>query len=201
VRKRVGEYLVERGILTAAQVDRIVEHGQKSKLRFGEAAIDLGVLTRDQLFKVFGPANDTDFFALDPLFYPETTRGLFTAESMLKYGILPLGIGTESKFLKTRKVLNLGILDPSRQDSIAFAEMRLSELRQGQENTFRKAIEGLKGIKVFLVLADQFLGILHSIYQVREDTVRSRDAADLDPTIVMYLDGMPGSAMKSVETR
>jgi hypothetical protein len=193
VRKRVGEYLVERGMLTVAQVDRIVEHGRKSKLRFGEAAVDLGVLTRDQLYKVFGPSNDTDFFALDPLFYPESTKGLFTAEEMLEYGILPIGVGTEPGFLKTRKVLNLGMLDPERRDSVAFAEMRLSLVQQQPEHPHRKILNGIQATKVFLILTDQFLGILHSAYGIGEETVRSRDAASLDPMIVMYLDTVPGA--------
>lgn len=195
----MGEYLVERGLLTSVQVETILEHGRKSKLRFGEAAVDLGILTKDQLFRVFGPSNGTDFFSLDPLYYPEVTRGIFTPESMLKYGLLPLGAGKESGFLKSRKVLNVGLLDPAREDAIAFAEMRVAELKQ-QESSHRKVLEGIQGIKVFLILADQFLGILHTIYQVEEETVRGRDAASLDPTIVMYLDGMPGSNMKSVET-
>jgi hypothetical protein len=199
VRKRVGEYLVERGLLTIAQVDRIVEHGRKSKLRFGDSAVDLGILTRDQLFRVFGPSNTADFFALDPLFYPESTKGLFIAEEMLKYGILPIGVGTEPGFLKTRKVLNLGLLDPERRDSVAFAEMRLSEVQQLPDHPHRKILNGIQATKVFLILSDQFLGILHSVYGVREENVRSKDAASLDPTIVMYLDGIPGASMKSVE--
>jgi hypothetical protein len=163
--------------------------------------VDLGILTRDQLFRVFGPSNETDFFALDPLYYPEVTRGLFTAEEMLQYGLLPIGVGTEPGFFKSRKVLNLGLLDPSREDALGFAEIRLNELKQRQDPSHRKVLEGIQGIKVFLVLTEQFLGILHAVYQVGEETVRGRDAASLDPTIVMYLDGIPRSDLRSVETR
>jgi hypothetical protein len=194
---RVGEFLVDRGLLTPTQVDRILDHGKKRGLRFGESAIDLGILTKDQLYRVFGPSNETDFFALDPKFYPETTKGLFDVDTMLKFGMLPIGVGTEPGFLKTRKVLNLGILDPNRKDSLDFAEAKLKEIQAQADHSLRKALGSAQGIKVFLILTDQFLGILRSAHGVTEDTIRGKDAAVLDPTIVMYLDGIPGGAVNT----
>ena len=53
--KAIGQFLVERGVLNQIQVEQILEFSKKTGLRFGEAGLELGLLSYQTLEKVFGP--------------------------------------------------------------------------------------------------------------------------------------------------
>jgi hypothetical protein len=179
MRKRIGEFLVEKGVLTPGQVNQILKYGQDNGLRFGEAGQELGILTREQLISVFGPSFAIDFFHLDSKYYPEVTRDLFAPEMLVRLGMLPLGFKTEKKLFRTQKVLNLGLLDPSRRDAVDEAmRAAVTKLGDGQ----------VQGVKVFLVLADQFLSVLSRVYGMDDAELRGRDASQVDGTLAMFLE-------------
>ncbi len=177
MRRRIGEYLVDRGILTSGQVDQILKHSEKSGLRFGEAGMDLGVLSRESLIKAFGRNYHIDFFHVHPDFFPEVTRGLLDKDFVLKYGALPLGLKQVPGLFRSRKLLNLGLLDPSRQDAIEAA----SEIA-------RPVIDSFTGIKTYLVLAHDFVPVLEKVYRVPTESLAAMPADALDPTLKMFLE-------------
>lgn len=178
MRLRIGEYLVDRGILTSGQVEQILKHGQKTGLRFGEAGMDLGVLSRDSLIKAFGRNYHIDFFHVHPNFFPEVTRGLLNKETVMKYGALPLGLKQVPGLFRSRKLLNLGLLDPSRQDAIEAA----SELARPSVG------ETFAGVKTYLVLAHDFVPVLEKVYGVPSESLAAMPPHALDPTLKMFLE-------------
>jgi hypothetical protein len=179
MRKRIGEFLVEKGVLTPTQVELILKHGHETGLRFGEAAMDLGVLTREQMIDVFGPSFAVDFFHVDAEYFPKITQDLLPVETMVRLGVLPLGFKTEKKWFRTRRLLNLGVLDPERKEAAGEA-LRAAAAKPG--------VGEVQGTKVFLVLADQFLQVLARVYQVDEARLRAMDPAAVDPTLMMFLE-------------
>lgn len=52
VRERLGEVLYRHGVLSREQVERCAEATIGGRLRFGEAAVKLGFVTREQLFRL-----------------------------------------------------------------------------------------------------------------------------------------------------
>jgi hypothetical protein len=52
--ERIGEVLVKIGALTPSQSEQCREHAVASNLRFGEAVVELGFLTREKLFGLLG---------------------------------------------------------------------------------------------------------------------------------------------------
>lgn len=54
VRERLGEVLYRHGVLSREQVDQCSEATLGGRLRFGEAAVKLGLVTREQLFRLMG---------------------------------------------------------------------------------------------------------------------------------------------------
>lgn len=178
MRRRIGEYLVDRGILTSGQVEQILKHGQKTGLRFGEAGMDLGVLSRDSLIKAFGRNYHIDFFHVHPDFFPEVTRTLLSKELVLKLGALPLGLKQVPGLFRSRKLLNLGLLDPSRQDAIEVA----SELARPTIG------DSFAGVKTYLVLAHDFIPVLEKVYGVPTESLAVMPADALDPTLKMFLE-------------
>jgi hypothetical protein len=187
---RIGEFLVQKGVLTGPQVDQILEHGKRQSLRFGEAGIDLGLLTEKKLVDVFGKNYRVDFFHVDARYFPQETKSVFAVEEILRWGALPLGSKTEYRFFRKGKILNVGLLDPGRQDAkLAIAAATES---QGEGKKYTQ-------LKFFLVLADQFLSILQSVYGVNPETLRkeNRDSKlqgqglqdGIDKTLAMFIEG------------
>lgn len=175
----IGQFLVEKGLIQQSQIPMILAYAKKNNLRFGEAALAMHLFTRDELIQVLGPNYLIDFFQLDPAYFPQATKDLFSKDIILKYGALPLGYKTEYKLFRTKKILNVGLLDPSQKE-------RAEQVQNiAQEKLGKNAIAA---IKVFLILADQYLDILSSVYGVSEDEIRRQDLQKLDPTLSMFLD-------------
>jgi hypothetical protein len=179
MQKKIGEFLLEQGLLTEGQRDEILKYSQRTGIRFGDAGMQLGFITRSQLIDLFGPNYRIDFFSLDPRYFPQVTRDLLDTDLMLRFGALPLGYKTEFKLFRSRKMLNVGLLNPSRTDVLPGIEHAVQQkLGPGK----------VKGIKPFLVLADQYLAILSAVYGISEDSLRQLEPARLDPTLSMFLD-------------
>ncbi len=176
MKKRVGTFLLEKGLLTPKQLEDVLSYGKKHSLRVGDAAIELGLLSHNDLAKVFGPSHKFDFFYMDYRYLPKQTRDLFPIEFMLKHGVIPLGFKTEWKFFKKKRYLNLGLLAPERQESVIQAETIAKE-----------RLANLYGTKVFLVLADQFIQTLNQAYKIPTDQISTKATEGLDPILEMFI--------------
>ena len=73
VRERLGEVLFRYGILTREQVERCGDASADGSLRFGEAAVKLGLLAREKLFELMARQTEEIFYGLllvaDGMFY------------------------------------------------------------------------------------------------------------------------------------
>jgi len=178
MRRRIGEYLVSRGILTENDVRKVLLHGRRRRLRFGEAGVDLGLLSRDILLRVFGESYAIDFFNLDPAFYPPNMVDLLEVEFLLGLGSLPLGFKTEFRFFRRCRSLNIGMLNPTRRESVA-----------ALENQVRSSLEVDKRhpVRIYLIVVDQFLEVLRSCFKLTPDDILKRGESRLDPILWQHL--------------
>lgn len=181
MRKRIGEFLVEKGVLSAGAVDRVLQHARSSGLRFGDAAMDLGLIDRDTMISVFGPSYRVDFFHIEPEYFPKVTRDLLPLDLMVRCGALPLGYKREFRFFRARKMLNIGIINPERKDAIAEIERFLRVRPEG---------ETIAGLKIYLVLSDQFLDVLDSVYQMSEIEIRALPGERVDGTLQLFIENV-----------
>jgi hypothetical protein len=94
----------------------VVAYADKHDLKFGEAAVELGLITPSELRQVlvypFGKEKYVDLRTVPSL---EKFTGLISYESCLKYGVLPLG-DFRSLGSAFQRVLILGALDPEAAD-------------------------------------------------------------------------------------
>lgn len=178
VRKRIGEFLVEKGLITQAQVEEILAHSRKTGMRFGEAGMDLGIVTRERLVRLFGPSYKTDFFNLEPRYFPEVTRDVLSSDTLIRNGALLLGYKTEYRFFRATKRLNVGLLSPEDKDAAAAVEKAARE---------KLGAKGFDGLKIFLVLADQYLEVLRQVYQVPDAEIREREPSQVDATLQLFV--------------
>lgn len=172
---KIGEFLVERGLLTPEQVKQILEYSQRTGLRFGDAGIQLNLLTPKRL------ARNVPFFNLNPDYFPEGTRGVLSVDSVLKLGALPLGIKEEKRWFRpAQTVLNIGLIDPWKRGIIDEVEAAVTpELRRMHPHLY---------IKLYLVLADQFLDTVKKAYGVGPSEISQRPAQELDPSLIFCLE-------------
>jgi hypothetical protein len=177
MRRRIGEFLVAKGILTSEQVDRVLVHSRRTSLRFGEAGQALGVLTVEMMKRLLGVHHEVDFFNLDPSLFPRETQELLPLEAILRLGALPLGVADQQKIFRSKKALRLGLLDPSRAEAVREAARLASE---------RPGAKEFEEVRVFLVVADQFADILREVYGLQESALKALGPEELDPTLVEF---------------
>lgn len=183
MRKRIGDIFVEKRLLTQAQLEQVLEYSRANGVRFGDAAQKMGLVTPKAVERIFGASNRFDFFYLDVNFFPAVTKEIFAVPTILKNGVLPLGFKTEQKFFRTRKLLNLGLLTPNRQVDVLPELDRIAKEKMG-ENAFQD-------FKIYLILADQFLGVLSRHFDFTEAMVRNFEG-ELDEALVLHLEGGTG---------
>ena len=175
---RIGDFLVEKKVLNKAQVQQILDHAKTNRLRFGEAALELGILDEEKMIRIFGRNYSVDFFHLDPNYFPKETREVLSPDFMLKYGALALGFKTEYRFFKPRRVLNIGLLDPGQKQTIR-------EVEEAAEKSLGS--EAFAGVKIFLILADQFLDVVNAVYSINELQIGQRPTQEVDKTLALFL--------------
>jgi len=178
-RLRIGEFLVNRGALTTQQVDNVLLHSETTGLRFGESAMDLGYLNERKMLEIFGPSFRVDFFHLNPAYFPESTKSLFSLSDIVRLGFLPLGIKMESKLLIKRRMLNIGILNPSNQ-------LLVSEIKDLVAKVDDR--EKIDGIKTYLILTDQFIDVLDKVYEKSVQSLQALEPSERDDTLSLFLE-------------
>ena len=179
MRQRIGDVLIERKLLIASQVEDVLSHSRQTGLRFGEAAVSLGLITQADLVASFGPSFGADYFYLNPEHFPKTTQALYAVPFMLKHGVLALGVKTEHTFLSQKLFLNVGLLDPSNHKGLIEVET-IARAKYGSQK--------FGGLKVYQILADQFLDVLRAVYGVGKEELLARfDRSQLDQTLRNHL--------------
>jgi hypothetical protein len=173
--KRIGEFLIERKLLTPSQRSEILAYSREHGLRFGDAALELGLLKRSELIQLFGPSFRTNFFYLDPLRFPVQTADLLTAEEIAEWGVLPLGSKTGWGFFRSRRQVNLGCVDPRETSLHEKAMTRILERAHARSFSIQR------DPKIYLVLADQVLKVLKQVYGLSIETLR--DSGRIHPLL------------------
>lgn len=172
-RKRIGEFMMEKGLLLKEWIDPILEHSKANDVRFGESAVALGYVSEKELRQILvQPFNRQLVFHLNPEYFPSVTQDLIPIEAVVKYGVLPLGFKREFKWFRTVKRLNLGLLNPGRKDTMEWVESHLGTV---------------KSFKTFQVLPDEFLQTLELCYGVDRPALLEWSADQIDNNLMLYL--------------
>lgn len=158
-RKRIGDYLIERGLIRQESVEVILKICEEKKLRFGEAAMELGLIREDQLREALAyPYKKELFIHLNPNYFPKETKSLLNLDLILELGILPLGFKTKWKFFRKKRVLNIVHVG---------AKPSLESLQWVQANQ--------EEVQFFHALPHEFLKVLEIQYGFSPTNVRNLD--------------------------
>jgi hypothetical protein len=172
-RKRIGEFMMEKGLIHKDWIVPILDHAKSTGLRFGEAAVALGYVTDQELRQVLlEPFGNQKVFHLDPNFIPSVTADLVPLDAMVRLGIIPLGFKNEFHWFRTRKRLNLGVLSEGRR-----------EIRDWAGENLRN----VKAFKTFQVLPDEFLQTLELCYGIERSSLLDLGPEQIDVNLALYL--------------
>lgn len=172
-KKRIGEFMMEKGMIHREWVQPILEHSKANSIRFGEAAVALGYVTERELRQVLiQPFQNQLFFHLDPHFFPMTTRELIPVSEVIRLGVLPLGVKNEFHWFRSRPRLNLGVLNLTKTLATDWVNNHL---------------KNVKSFKTFQVLPEEFLQTLELCYGVDRASLLQLGADQVDVNLGLYL--------------
>lgn len=117
-RKRIGEYLVEKKLVSSEDIQLALEHQERWGSRLGEALISLGRVDEDQMYQWLARFLRLPYFRLDELKQDDLSKKmtkLLSEEEVMKHRVVPVQIseqGGKQRFvIATSEPLNFGFLD------------------------------------------------------------------------------------------
>src|SRR5450432_362456 len=117
--KRLGEILIEWGIVSAQEVQRALDHGKTKSLRIGEALVDLKICSEPNVYKALAAQHNMEYVDLDKNAVPPNAVNDIPDDLMRKYLILPLG--------KENGKLRIAIHDPLDLEMLDILRFRLNK--------------------------------------------------------------------------
>jgi len=107
---RIGELLVQNGIISKTQLDEALERQKDQKKRLGEILIDLGYISLKDLVWMISEQADIPFVEIKPEMLDAKLINSFPENVLQKNSILPL--------YETDQAIYIAVADPTAQNSI-----------------------------------------------------------------------------------
>jgi type IV pilus assembly protein PilB len=117
--KKIGEILVDWGIIQTREVAKALEHAKAKGLRIGEALVDLKLCSEANVYKALAQQHNMEYVDLDKSAVPPDAVSLVPDDLMRKYLILPLGMESGR--------LRLAIHDPLDFEMLEVLRFRLNK--------------------------------------------------------------------------
>src|SRR3954454_23954119 len=117
--KRLGEILIEWGIVTSQEVQRALDHGKSKNLRIGESLVDLKLCSEPNVYKALAAQHNMEYVDLDKNSVAPNAVNEIPDDLMRKYLILPLG--------KENGKLRVAIHDPLDLEMLDILRFRLNK--------------------------------------------------------------------------
>jgi type IV pilus assembly protein PilB len=117
--KKLGEILVELGIINANELAKALEHSKVKNLRMGEALQDLKLCSETNVYKALAAQHNMEYIDLDKSAVAPNAVNLIPDELMKKHLILPLG--------QENGRLRVAIHDPLDLETLDILRFRLNK--------------------------------------------------------------------------
>src|SRR5688572_27019942 len=109
--KKLGEILVEWGIINPKELQKAVEHAKGKNLRMGEALLDLKICSENNVYKALAAQHNMEYIDLDKGAVAPNAVNLIPDDLMRKHLILPLGLDNGRLRVAIHDPLDLETLD------------------------------------------------------------------------------------------
>jgi type IV pilus assembly protein PilB len=169
--RKLGELLVEWGIISTKEVAKALEHGKAKSLRIGEALIDLKLCSESNVCKALATQHNMEYVDLDKNSVPPDIVNTVPDDLMRKYLILPIG--------KDGSKLKIAIHDPLDLEMLDILRFRLN-----------------KEFKTVLAPKNRIKSIIDELFSTTSTTTIDKT---MDRTIDRLRDSLDKSLDKSVD--
>jgi type IV pilus assembly protein PilB len=109
--KKLGEILIDWGIITQKEVAKALEHAKAKNTRIGEALVALNLCGEVNVYKALAQQHNMEYFDLEKSAVPPNAGTLVPEELMRKHLILPLAMENGRLRLAIHDPLDLEMLD------------------------------------------------------------------------------------------
>jgi type IV pilus assembly protein PilB len=109
--KKLGEILVEWGILNPKEQEKAVEHAKQKNLRIGEALLDLKLCSENNVYKALAAQHNLEYIDLDKSSVSPSVVNAIPDDLMRKHLILPIGVENGKIRVAIHDPLDLETLD------------------------------------------------------------------------------------------
>lgn len=161
-RKKLGDILVNWGVLDNGQLDKAAKHAAKAHQRLGDALVEMGLVDEEQVTKAMATQFDLEYVDLDHHSLDVGILQLIPEELMRRHLILPMG--------KEKGRLKVIIHDPLDLDTMDLLRFRLN-------TEIECAIASKSKIKRYI---DTFLSRVNSSIDAAVDELHQSIDASID---------------------
>ncbi len=103
--KRLGEVLVDQGLIVEEQLIKGLEHQKVKNMKIGESLVDLGYMSEEKLIDVLSAQLDVQHVIVENIKVEPELRNLFAVDLCRQYKILPV--------YESNGVITIAMTDPS----------------------------------------------------------------------------------------
>jgi len=178
--KRLGETLVEWGVITAKEVEKGLDHAKVKRVRLGEALIDLKLCNESQVFKALAQQHNMEYVDVDRGDLPANATQLIPEDLIRKYIIIPLGVEGGGRTLR------VAVHDPLDLEMQDVLRMRLG-----------------KNIKPVLTPRSRIKSVIDEMFNLTSkmtiDQTVDRNLSSMDKTMDRSMDRSLDSSIRSID--
>ena len=141
-RKKLGDILMERGVITQRQIEKALEEQRKEYRRFGEILRDLRIVPETELVKALAEQLHVEIFSLNNYEPDEKVAGTIPEEVARRTRSVPVEITEDGEVLK---VAVRDPLDVAKMDDLKRLSGLAIEPIIGTQNEIDRALN--RGVK------------------------------------------------------
>ncbi|GEM_PF-245782 len=133
INKRIGELLIEAGLVTEEQVDRIIAENQGVRKRLGEILIDSGIVSETDFAQTLSTQLDIEFIDLNSVTVQRNALELFPRNFAEKHLCIPLNATEDRILVAMSDPLNLIAMEDLELSTRRTVEARIATKSQVEE--------------------------------------------------------------------
>ncbi|MHC1724671.1 MAG: type IV-A pilus assembly ATPase PilB [Syntrophobacteraceae bacterium] len=168
--KKIGELLVQEGLISAEQLSTALEEQEKSGDRIGAALIKLGLIGSDTLLEFIAKQFQVPQINISKVSIPKDVITLIPLDIMLKYQAVPFGLMGNTLHVAMSDPGNLFVIDDMR-----FLTRKNIQVHVASDNIIKKVISDHHAEEDSSL--DDVLGMLKE--EVEFDLVQTTEEMDL----------------------
>jgi len=111
-RVKIGELLVETGLITEGQLQEVLERQKEDRRRLGELVVDMGLVSESKVTQILSQQLSIPWVSLEYIDFSRQLLNLVSAETAQEYTLVPIYV---RRGKNRRETLYVAMEDPSDQ--------------------------------------------------------------------------------------